>query len=93
MKNTRKSDHIVKKLLSYIRPHIAFIIAALICAVVQVVATLLAPVIIGKAVDCIIAENNVDFAKIAYYIILLSVSVAAVFLFQYMSSYFINIAS
>ena len=93
MKNTRKRDHTVKKLLSYIRPHIAFIIAALICAVVQVVATLLAPVIIGKAVDCIIAENNVDFAKIAYYIIMLSVSVAAVFLFQYMSSYFINIAS
>lgn len=93
MKKPINRDHTVKKLLSYIGPHTGFITAALLCAVVQVAATLLAPVIIGDAVDYIVDTGNVDFARVAHYIIYLAISVATVFLFQYLASYFINIAS
>ena len=93
MKGTRVKDNTVKKLLGYIKPHIAQIIFALICSLLQVAATLAAPVIIGGAVDYIIGENNVDFEKVAFYILLLAISVGAVFLFQYLASYFINVAS
>lgn len=93
MKKAQKRDHTVKKLLSYIRPHLALIALALVCSLLQVIATLLSPVIIGKAIDCIVGKNNVDFGKVAHYVILLAVSIAGAFLFQYLASYFINIAS
>lgn len=92
MKKTT-NDHTVKKLLSYIRPHVAQIILALLCSFLQVIAVLLAPVITGKAIDYIVGENNVDFARVAQYAVLLAVSVGAAFLFQYLASYFINVAS
>lgn len=93
MKRVKTKDRTVKKLLGYIKPHVAFIIIALICSLFQVVATLFAPVLIGYAVDCIVGVNDVDFEKIAYYIILLAISIGAAFLFQYLASYFINVAS
>ncbi len=93
MKRVKTKDRTVKKLLGYIKPHVAFIIIALICSLFQVVATLFAPVLIGYAVDCIVGVNDVDFEKITYYIILLAISIGAAFLFQYLASYFINVAS
>lgn len=93
MKRVKTKDRTVKKLLGYIKPHVAFIIIALICSLFQVVATLFAPVLIGDAVDCIVGVNDVDFEKVTYYIILLAISIGAAFLFQYLASYFINVAS
>lgn len=93
MKRVKTKDRTVKKLLGYIKPHVAFIIIALICSLFQVVATLFAPVLIGYAVDCIVGVNDVDFEKTTYYIILLAISIGAAFLFQYLASYFINVAS
>ena len=93
MKRVKTKDRTVKKLLGYIKPHVAFIIIALICSLFQVVATLFAPVLIGDAVDCIVGVNDVDFEKVTYYIILLTISIGAAFLFQYLASYFINVAS
>lgn len=93
MTRVKSKDKTVKKLLGYIKPHVAFIIIALVCSLFQVVATLLAPVIIGQAVDYIVGKNNVDFEKVILYIILLATSVGAAFLFQYLASYFINVAS
>lgn len=93
MTRVKSKDKTVRKLLGYIKPHVAFIIIALVCSLFQVVATLLAPVIIGRAVDYIVGKNDVDFEKVIYYIILLATSVGAAFLFQYLASYFINVAS
>lgn len=93
MKRVKTKDRTVRKLLGYIKPHVAFIIIALVCSLFQVVATLFAPVLIGDAVDCIVGVNDVDFEKVTYYIILLAISIGAAFLFQYLASYFINVAS
>lgn len=40
------------------------IIIALVLSALQIAATLLAPVVVGKTVDYIIGENNVDFGVI-----------------------------
>lgn len=93
MTRVKSKDKTVKKLLGYIKPHVAFIIIALVCSLFQVVATLFAPVIIGRAVDYIVGKNDVDFEKVILYIILLATSVGAAFLSQYLASYFINVAS
>ena len=83
----------IKKLLHYARPYIPIILVALVCSVVQIVATLLTPVVIGNTIDYIAGQNNVDFAVIAKNAGILAGLIAMVFAFQYASSLCINFAS
>ncbi len=83
----------IKKLLVYARPYVPVIIIALVFSALQIAATLLAPVVIGKTVDYIIGENNVNFGVIFKNAGILAGLVACVFVFQYLSSLCINFAS
>lgn len=83
----------IKKLLKFARPYLPYIIGALIFSVIQIVATLLAPVIIGNTVDYIVGKNNVDFGVILKNSGILGGLIAAAFLFQYLSNLCINFAS
>ena len=56
-----KSKGTLSRLLGYIKPNLPFLLLALLFSVIQITATLLAPVVIGRAIDYIIAENNVNF--------------------------------
>lgn len=88
-----KKRSTLQKLLSYIKPHIALIVLALVFSVLQVAATLLAPVVTGRAIDYIAGENDVDFERVFYFIVLLAVCIACVFIFRYLASLSLNIAS
>ena len=83
----------VKRLLVYAKPHVGPIIAALVFSVIQIAATLLAPVVIGKTIDYIVGENNVDFGVIFKNAGILGGLILIAITFQYLSSYFINSAS
>jgi len=83
----------IKKLLKFARPYLPYIIGALIFSVIQIAATLLAPVIIGNTVDYIIGKDNVDFGVILKNAGILGGLIAAAFLFQYLSNLCINFAS
>ena len=71
----------IKKLLKFARPYLPYIIGALIFSVIQIVATLLAPVIIGNTVDYIVGKDNVDFGVILKNSGILGGLIAAAFLF------------
>lgn len=60
----RKHNGTVKKILKLIRPYIHFLILSLIFAVITVVFTLYAPILIGNGVDLILTKGKVDFAGI-----------------------------
>lgn len=83
----------IKKLLKYARPYVPVIIIALVLSALQIAATLFAPVVVGKTVDYIIGENNVDFGVIFKNAGILAGLIACVFIFQYLSSLCINFAS
>ena len=83
----------IKKLLKYARPYVPVIILALVLSALQIAATLLAPVVIGKTVDYIIGENNVDFGIILKNAGILAGLIACVLVFQYLASLCINFAS
>ncbi len=83
----------IKKLLKYARPYVPVIILALVLSALQIAATLLAPVVIGRTVDYIIGENNVDFGVILKNAGILAGLIACVFVFQYLASLCINFAS
>ena len=60
----RKQEETIKKILKRIRPYRLFVFCSLIFAVITVGTTLYAPILVGDAVDYILAEGKVDFAAI-----------------------------
>ena len=82
-KTDKKSDGAaIKHLLRYAKPYVPIILLALVCSAIQIAATLLAPVIIGRTVDYIIGENNVDFGVIFKNAGILGGLIAAAVMFQ-----------
>lgn len=91
---TKKTDFSsIVKLLKFAKPYLPLIIIALIFSLIQIAATLLVPVVIGRTIDYIVGENNVDFGVIFKNAGILGGLIAVVFLFQYLGSVAINKAS
>ncbi len=57
----RDQWQILKKVLHRVRRHLATLAAALILATVYVAMSLLIPILVGRAVDCIVDAGQVDF--------------------------------
>lgn len=72
----QKQPSAVKPLLKYIKPYSWMIAISLILAVVSVVLTLYAPILMGQGIDKIIAEKQVDFDGIAPILVKLGIIVA-----------------
>ena len=83
----------LKLVMRYMRPYVYLIVLALVFSAIQIAATLYAPIIVGKAIDCMVGVNNVDFDKIMIYVFILMGLIAAVMLFQWLSSLCTNKAS
>lgn len=67
------SKETLKKVLKYIDKYKYFLILSMVLAVISVALTLYAPILVGRAIDCIIGKGNVDFASIKDILILLAV--------------------
>ena len=91
--NKKTDFNSIKKLLKYAKPYLPAILLALVCSLVQIAATLAAPVVIGKTIDYIIGENNVNFGIILKNAGILGALIAVAIIFQYVSSLLINFAS
>lgn len=81
----------IKRILSFTKPYKINIIFMLISAIIYTTATLLAPVIIGLAIDQIIESYVVDFEYMAKYLFILIIVVIFASLFQWVMNYLTNI--
>lgn len=59
---------IMKRLMLYLLPYRHYLLLAILSAILSVTASLYAPIIIGHAIDCIIAMGNVDFSLMSHYL-------------------------
>lgn len=84
MKGTRKI--LLKRILSYLKPYYGYLIIAIVSAILSVVFTLLAPVLVGRGIDHIIGENNVLFSEISKIIAYLAVVIVLGSIFQWIMS-------
>ena len=91
--NKKTDFNSIKKLLKYAKLYLPAILLALLCSLIQIAATLAAPVVIGKTIDYIIGENNVNFEIILKNAGILGALIAVAIIFQYISSLLINFAS
>lgn len=64
-----KNSGLLKRLLSFTKPHLFYLGLALIFAVVSVCLTLYAPVLTGRAIDKIIGKGAVDFIPLKLFLI------------------------
>ncbi|MDE6538921.1 MAG: ABC transporter ATP-binding protein, partial [Ruminococcus sp.] len=76
----------LKRVISYARPYIAYLISTIIFAIAGVGLSLLVPVFIGDAVDCCISKENVDFNDLKKIVIELAIIVTASGIFQWIMS-------
>ena len=61
MNNKQQNKSTLKKVFSYIGKYKYLLILSMIFAAVTVGLTLYAPILIGKAIDCIVGKGDVDF--------------------------------
>ncbi len=81
-----KSKNTLLKVIGMLgRQKILFIISVILAAF-NVALTLYVPVLIGKAIDCIIGTGNVDFVKIKTYLLQILVSIGLTAIIQWLMS-------
>ncbi len=82
MKN-KQNKGTLKKVFSYIGKYKYYLILSMLFAGVTVGLTLYAPILIGKAIDCIVSKGNVDFALMKSILIKVAIIVATTALVQW----------
>ena len=55
---------VLRRVLQYIGPHVSLVALSLALCLISVALTLYVPILVGRAVDCIVGPNAVDFAAL-----------------------------
>lgn len=84
MIDKKKNKGTLKKVFSYIGKYKYFLILSMLFAAVTVGLTLYAPILVGKAIDCIIGKGNVDFVNMKSILIKVAVIVVSTALIQWL---------
>lgn len=84
MADKKKNKGTLKKVFSYIGKYKYFLILSMFFAAVTVGLTLYAPILVGKAIDCIIGKGNVDFVNMKSILIKVAIIVASTALIQWL---------
>lgn len=84
MVDKKKNKGTLKKVFSYIGKYKYFLILSMFFAAVTVGLTLYAPILVGKAIDCIIGKRNVDFVNMKSILIKVAIIVVSTALIQWL---------
>lgn len=84
MVDKKKNKGTFKKVFSYIGKYKYFLILSMFFAAVTVGLTLYAPILVGKAIDCIIGKEDVDFVNMKSILIKIAVIVVSTALIQWL---------
>lgn len=78
--------NVIQKLLRFLKPYIPFMILSLIASVVTVVMQLYAPIISGKAIDCIVEKGKVNIPEVTRLLTTFVIVIVISILFQWIMS-------
>ena len=67
---------VLLRVMRYIRPHLSKLLLSLLLSLVTVALTLYVPILVGRAIDCIVGPGQVDFAALGSILTTLAVCVA-----------------
>lgn len=83
MNKEQSQSKILKRIILELKPWLAQIIFSIICAVITVILTLRIPILTGEAVDCIVAQGDVDFNALLVVLEEMVVTIVATFFSQW----------
>lgn len=81
-----KRSQILKRILQFAKPHLKYLIASILFALLSVSLTLYTPVLIGKGIDLILKPGSVYFDRLAPLVLQLAAVAVAAALFQWLMS-------
>ena len=87
MSGKSQKKPVIGRILGYTKPCAALLAPAVIAAVVSVLLSLYTPVLVGRGIDYIVGENNVDFEGVKRYVLMIAVTVALSAVFSWVMSY------
>ncbi|KWX78760.1 ABC transporter ATP-binding protein [Paenibacillus jilunlii] len=79
-----------KRIIGYTRQHRGIAIAAVFCAILSVIASLVGPLLIGRAVDQMVGPGQVDFARVLRLLLILALVYIAGSFFGWLLTYYTN---
>lgn len=90
MKNQKVQINNLRKVLKYIREYRILIFISIVLAAVTVALTLYVPILLGRAIDCIVGPGAVDFDKIAEILFKIGLTVAFTSVSQWLMNHINN---
>ncbi len=88
-----KNPKVFSRFFKLAKPHLAYLIFAIIFAFINSIFEVVIPILIGKGVDCIVEVGNVDFARLTNIILYLSCCVVGFAIFKWLTSKMANTIS
>ena len=76
---------IIRRVLAYIHPRSGLAALSLFLNLLNVILTLLIPILVGKAIDCIVGPGQVDFAMLADLLLKVGICVGSSALLQWLT--------
>ena len=78
-----KKKNTIRKILNYIKKYRLLCLLSVLLAALTVVLTLYVPILVGKAIDCIVAPGRVNFSALGYLLLQIAIVAALTSLFQW----------
>lgn len=78
-----KKKSTIRKILNYIKKYRWLMLLSILLAALTVVLTLYVPILVGKAIDCIVAPGKVNFSILGCLLIQIAIVAALTALFQW----------
>lgn len=75
---------VIRKVLSYIGKYKYLVLLSVACAAASALLALYVPILVGKAIDCIVGAGNVDFASMVPYLVQIAVLVCITAILQWL---------
>ena len=79
----KSNKETIKKVWRYIKQYRILLIFSILFAGVSVALTLYIPILVGRAIDCIVGINNVDFAGVFKILVIIGAATAVTALLQW----------
>ena len=73
----------VKRIFSYTRSFKGYFLLSVILSAVYVVSLLFIPILVGRAIDCMTGQGNVDFLKVGTYVSTIGILTAVIAISRY----------
>ena len=91
MKNRTSIKQLISKLLPYIKPHKTVFFISILFSMFAIVCNMLIPLFSGYALDTMLEMNNVNFAELSKYLIIIAILAVGGSFFDWFGSFYANI--